>query len=163
VTPKSSSLYYIPLEPAALSTVSDEEITITKWQQTFGSVKEETDLNPSVLIQSVSMKRPAYTIYSDADVHCSSKNGAMSSDIRNRLVRGTIHNMVSAASSPPFNRFPTQSEIEEMSKSLIITYPCLKDGETGHVSRLTLLKVLLSVVVFIVSSAISQTKLSYFI
>ena len=71
--------------------------------------------------------------------------------------------MVSAASNPPFNRFPTQSEIEEMSKSLIITYPCLKDGETGHVSRLTLLKVLLSVVVFIVSSAIFQTKLSYFI
>jgi hypothetical protein len=110
-------------------------------------VKEETDLNPSVLIEPVSMKRPAYTIYSDADVLCSSKNGAMSSDIRNRLVRGTIHNMVSAASSPPFNRFPTQSEIEEMSKSLTITYPCLRDGETGHVSRLTLLKVLLSVVI----------------
>ena len=58
----------------------------------------------------------------------------MSKEIRNRLVRGTIHNMVTVASSSPFDRFPTHSELEEMSKSLVIRYTCLRDSETGHVS-----------------------------
>ena len=56
--------------------------------------------------------------------------------MRERLVRGTTNNMVSVASAPPLNRFPTQTEIEEMSKSLVIAYPSLKDKETGHVSVL---------------------------
>lgn len=121
-----------PLNPE--SSAIDEEVVVSKLQQSLASVKKETDTNIAVLIEPVSMRKPAYTVYSDADVQISTKNGKMSSDIRNRLVRGTIHNMVTAASSPPFNRFPTASEIEEMSKSLVVTYPCLKDGETGHVS-----------------------------
>ena len=39
------------------------------------------------------------------------------------------------ASCASFNRLPYVSEIEEMAKSLVITYPCLRDAETGHVSN----------------------------
>ena len=42
--------------------------------------------------------------------------------------------MTSAASHHPFNRLPTTSELEEMAKSVVISYPCLRDAETGHVS-----------------------------
>ena len=43
-----------------------------------------------------------------------------------------MHNMIASCAS--FNRLPYVSEIEEMAKSLVITYPCLRDAETGHVS-----------------------------
>ena len=42
--------------------------------------------------------------------------------------------MTSAVSCAPFNRLPNPLEIEEMVKYLVITYPCLRDAETGHVS-----------------------------
>ena len=104
---------------------------ITKSQEGLPLEKEEENKAPS---WAICMKKPVYAIYTDADVQASEKNGKMSSDIRNRLVRGTIHSMVSTASNPPFNRFPTQSELEEMSKSLVIKYTCLRDNDTGHVS-----------------------------
>ena len=55
-------------------------------------------------------------------------------ELRHRLIRGTIHNMISVAYSAPFNRMPTTNELQEMAKSLIIVYPPLRDPVTGHVS-----------------------------
>ena len=55
-------------------------------------------------------------------------------ELRHRLIRGTIHNMISIAFNAPFNRTPTTNEVLEMAKSLIIACPTLHDAATGHVS-----------------------------
>ena len=77
---------------------------------------------------------PEYTIYADAEIISGSKAGSISTEVRHRLIRGTMHNMI--ASCAPFNGLPYVSEIEKMAKSLLITYPCLRDVETGHVSNI---------------------------
>ena len=79
------------------------------------------------------LERPEFTIYADAEIISESKAGSISTEVRHRLIRGTMHNMVASCAS--FNRLPYVSEIEEMAKSLVITYPCLGDAETGHVSN----------------------------
>ena len=79
------------------------------------------------------LERPEYTIYADAEIISGSKAGSISTEVRHRLIRGTMHNMIASCAS--FNRLPYVSEIEEMAKSLVITYPCLRDAETGHVSN----------------------------
>lgn len=83
---------------------------------------------------SVKLKHPEYSIYVDPEIRTAADSGKMSSELKCRLVRATIHNMISAAASPPFSRYPLTAELEEMAKSLIMIYPCLKDPETGHVS-----------------------------
>lgn len=80
------------------------------------------------------LKGPEYILYSDPAIRDAALQGNLNKSMRERLIRGTMNNMVSASSSPPFNRFPKSTEIEEMAKSLIIAYPCLRDDETGHVS-----------------------------
>ena len=82
------------------------------------------------------LKAPSYSFYSDPEIQAAIREGKMDKKTRERLIRGTINNMISASSIPPFNRFPTPTEVEEMSKSLVITYTCLKDEETGHVSNI---------------------------
>ena len=78
-----------------------------------------------------------YTIYRDADVVTSAKDGRIPKELRHRIIRATIHNMTSAASL--FHRLPSAQELEEMSKSLVIAYPCIRDAETGHVSVVPML------------------------
>ncbi len=69
-------------------------------------------------------------------VDTASKAGTIAPDLRQRLVRATISNMMATAYGPPFNRLPSNQEMNEMAKSLVITYSCLKDNDTGHVSTL---------------------------
>ena len=76
---------------------------------------------------------PEYTIYTDAEIISGSKAGSISTEVRHRLIRGTMHNMIASCAS--FNRLPYVSEIEKMAKTLVIAYPCLRDAETGHVSN----------------------------
>lgn len=73
-------------------------------------------------------------LYSDPAIQNAASRGSFSKLEKERLIRGTMSNMVSASSAPPFNRFPKSSEIEEMAKSLVVVYPFLRDAETGHVS-----------------------------
>ena len=80
-------------------------------------------------------KCPAYTLYHDKDVDIAIQSGHIPVELRHRLIRGTVHNMVSVACSPPWNRLPATNEVIEMAKSLVVTYPCLKDDKTGHVCR----------------------------
>ena len=126
LTPQSSlsrsSSPFVPINIPESPTNSD--ITVAAFQDPEKNSKQEA--------KAPVWPKPVYSIYTDADVLSSDKNGQMSKEIRNRLVRGTIHNMVTVASSSPFGRFPTHSELEEMSKSLVIRYPCLRDSETGH-------------------------------
>ena len=76
---------------------------VTKYQDGLASVEEEV----KAPVWPIFLNKPVYAIYTDTDVQASDKAGKMSSDVRNRLVCGTIHSMVTAASSPSFNRLPT--------------------------------------------------------
>lgn len=80
------------------------------------------------------VKCPEYTIYKDKEIEAAVLGGNIPVELRHRLIRGTIHNMISVAYSAPFNRMPTTNELQEMAKSLIIVYPPLRDPVTGHVS-----------------------------
>jgi hypothetical protein len=77
---------------------------------------------------------PSYMIYSDPALVDAARKGSFKKTEYERLIRGTISNMISASTVPPFNRYPTSAELEEMSKSLVILYPFLRDAETSHVS-----------------------------
>lgn len=74
-----------------------------------------------------------YTIYSDEDLLKAAKEGHVPSELYHRMIRGTIHCMMATAMLPPFQRCPSTLELEEMAKSLILQYPCIKDKETNHV------------------------------
>ena len=80
------------------------------------------------------MEHPKFSVYVDQEICAASSSGTMSHELKCRLIRATIHNMISAAAHPPFSRYPLTMEIEEMAKSLVIAYPCLRDDATGHVS-----------------------------
>lgn len=82
----------------------------------------------------VKVEHPEYSVYVDSELRAIAKSGKMSTALKQRLIRSTIVNMTAAAASEPFCRYPLTAEIEEMAKSLIVVYPCLKDPETGHVS-----------------------------
>ena len=58
----------------------------------------------------------------------------MPKELHDRLIRATMHSMVATAFASPFNMSPTSAEINEMTKSLVITFPCLKDGKETDVS-----------------------------
>ena len=85
-------------------------------------------------IKRVKVEHPEYSVYVDSELRAVAKSGKMSTVLKQRLVRSTIVNMTAAAASEPFCRYPLTAEIEEMAKSLIVVYPCLRDPETGHVS-----------------------------
>ena len=84
----------------------------------------------------VQLRYPEYNVYMDPEISAAAKLGSMSKELKFGLVRATIHNMISTAASPPFSRYPLTAEIEEMAKSLIIAYPCLRDPESAHVSNI---------------------------
>ena len=84
--------------------------------------------------RKMKLEHPSYTVYADTEILAGSKSNNISNEARNRLIRGTIHNMTSLAASHPFCRLPTAFELEEMAKSIVVMYPCLKDADTGHVS-----------------------------
>ena len=50
------------------------------------------------------------------------------------MVRYTVSNMCTQAYQKPFNRRPTNPEVEEMAKSLTLVYPSIKDVISSHVS-----------------------------
>ena len=90
---------------------------------------------PTKVVPSTSqVKCPEYTIYKDKEIEAAVLGGNIPVELRHRLIRGTIHNMISVAYNAPFNRMPTTNELQEMAKSLIIVNPPLQDPVTGHVS-----------------------------
>jgi hypothetical protein len=100
---------------------------------------------PRIVVKKVTsqFKSPEYTVYKDKEVDMAVKTGNIPVELRHRIIRGTIHNMVSLAFNPPWNRMPTTNEVMEMAKSLIITYPLLSDPATKHVSTKVQLLVLI--------------------
>lgn len=117
------------IEPLNDSCLDASSPVLEKLQQT---PLPQTSSTPKS--RQLSVANPVYTIYSDVEALSGAGAGTMTAETRHRLVQGTIHMMVSAASQPPFNRLPSTVELEEMSKLLILTYPCLRDPEAGHVS-----------------------------
>ena len=95
----------------------------------FGSDIKEKDEQTFCEIKSLT-----YTIYKDADVELSAKNGNMPKELQGCLIRATVSNMVSLAYLPPFNRKPTKEGFLEMAKCLVHVFPCLNDSEKKHVS-----------------------------
>ena len=77
-------------------------------------------------------------MYQDEAIVTASKSGNLPTELYHRLIRGTLHCINAISSAPPFDRYPTSGELEEMSKSLVAEYPCIKDEETGHVSFIKL-------------------------
>ena len=55
-------------------------------------------------------------------------------EIYHGFVRAQISIMVAQSSQEPFSRYPTNLEMEEMAKSIVIRYPAMKDSKTNHVS-----------------------------
>ena len=80
------------------------------------------------------LNSPEYTIYQDRDIVAAAESGSIPQELRHRLIRATISNMTAVAFSNLFNRLPSNSEVKEMAKSLLLTYPCLSDSEIGEVS-----------------------------
>ena len=65
-------------------------------------------------------------------------------ELQDRLICAIMHSMVATAFASPFNRSPTSAEINEMAKSLVITFPCLKDRSGTHVFFFKYFKTILS-------------------
>ena len=86
-------------------------------------------------VHKAQMMSPEYIIYRDKDIDLASQAGNIPKELRHRLIRSTISNMQAVAYCAPFNRRPSNAEVQEMAKSLVMTYPCLKDPQTGHVSN----------------------------
>lgn len=106
--------------------LSEDDITIIK--------PMSTKLIPSTSAAILHVKSPVYTIYRDRRVDLASKDGSLPEHLVHDIVRATVSNMVSVALSEPWNRLPTSMELKEMAKSLIVTYPLLRDPVSGHVS-----------------------------
>ena len=79
-------------------------------------------------------KSPVYTVYQDKEVDIAVKSGNLTKELRHRIIRGTIHNMISVAFNAPWCRMPNVNELSEMAKSLVTLYPPLHDPVTKHVS-----------------------------
>ena len=88
----------------------------------------------NVLTKTSHLQTPKYLMYQDSEIINAAKTGKIPNELYHRLIRGTIHCMNAISSAPPFGRYPSSGELEEMAKSLVLEYPCIKDKETGHVS-----------------------------
>ena len=84
-------------------------------------------------LKTSQLQCPRYIIYHDEAVIAAAKSGNVSSELYHRLIRGTVHCMNSIACAPPFERYPSSAELEEMAKSIVMEYPCLMDPESKHV------------------------------
>ena len=132
------------IEYSAVLKCPETPPAIVKPQKIESSPLVVSNINPLNLTSSpnslsnlerpLATKGPVYMLYSDPAIQNAASRGSFSKLEKERLTRGTMSNMVSASSAPPFNRFPKSGEIEEMAKSLVVLYPFLRDAETGHVS-----------------------------
>lgn len=100
------------------------------------SEMEEGTPNPLKLLKtspvSSQLKNPDYVIYRDELLDKTEQNGGLSKALKDRLVRYTVSNMCTQAYQKPFNRRPTNPEVEEMAKSLTLVYPSIKDVNGSH-------------------------------
>ena len=94
-----------------------------------GLLQKKKDINFG--IKTSQLQTPKYILYQDEEIVSVANAGKLSMELYHRLIRGTIHCMNAISSAPPFQRYPTSAELEEMAKSLIVEYPHLKDEETG--------------------------------
>ena len=78
------------------------------------------------------VKAPTYQVYRDFDLEVASKTGSIAEELVSRLVRETIHNMVAVAFEECFRK-PSNMELEEMAKSIVLVYLPLRDPKTIHV------------------------------
>ena len=74
----------------------------------------------------VTPQKAAFVIYTDSELNHFSKQGSLSDELVNRLVRNTITNMRSATQSLSTPREPTNDEIEDMAKALCKRFPCTR-------------------------------------
>jgi len=89
-------------------------------------------------VKTCQLKGPEYILYKDEAFTAAEKTGTVLPELYHRLIRVTLHCITSISCNPPFNRYPTTNELEEMAKSLVLEYPNLKDPDTNHVSSHTL-------------------------
>ena len=76
-----------------------------------------------------------YTIFRDQDIKIAYKNTSnIFKELQDRLILATMHSVVATVFTSPFNRSPTCVKTSEMVKSLIITFPCLREEKGNHVS-----------------------------
>ncbi|CAB4023483.1 Hypothetical predicted protein [Paramuricea clavata] len=120
----------------AAKVFEDAEICIDEdlSQLCYESIKE---LFPEEGAKTLLLRSKIWKIISsppsvDRDIVAAAESGSIPQELRHRLVRATISNMAAVAFSNPFNRLPSNSEIKEMAKSLLLTYPCLSDSEIGE-------------------------------
>ena len=92
------------------------------------SKKEECQGTKTPVVSQV--RSPQYKLYQDSDIDTAAKSGSIPVELRHRIIRGTIHNMISTALNSLWNRLPTTNEVMEMAKSLVIAYPLLSDPVT---------------------------------
>ena len=77
---------------------------------------------------------PVYDLYQDPLLDNLSDEIVIPAEIYHGFVRAQISIMVAQSSQEPFSRYPTNLEMEEMAKSIVIRYPAMKDSKTNHVS-----------------------------
>lgn len=113
------------------NTTSSEEIPLNTITHVASGEKEgKCEIAKSRNVSQVIS--PEYTIYRDKDIDIASKAGSIPDELVHRLIRGTIHNM-KAIAYDTCKRLPNTQELVEMSKSIVLMYPSLKDPETSHV------------------------------
>lgn len=112
-------------------------VTSVPFTPDLAPIKEVVDEEKSTKPGSNSkllFQTPEYMVYKDSDLDVAASSGVIPNELRHRLIRATVSNMQAAAYSSPFNRRPNNMELNEMAKSLCLTYPCLADKDSGHVS-----------------------------
>ena len=75
-----------------------------------------------------------YDLYQDPLLDNLSDEIVIPAEIYHGFVRAQISIMVTQSSQEPFSRYQTNLEMEEMTKSIVIRYPAMKDSKTNHVS-----------------------------
>ena len=65
------------------------------------------------------LQAPDYMVYKDNDLDVAASSGVIPSELRHRLIRATVRNMQATAYSPPFNRRPSNVELNEMAKHCV--------------------------------------------
>lgn len=64
-------------------------------------------------------------MYSDLAFTNAAKEGVVPPELQSRYIRGTIECMKAVSCAKPYERYPTTAELNEMSKSIVIHFPCL--------------------------------------
>ena len=77
-------------------------------------------------MQCAHVKSPKYQVDRDFELQTASKTGSIAEELVHRLVRATIHKMVAVAFEE-CNKKPTNKELQEMAKFIVLVYPPLRD------------------------------------